>query len=97
MYLSSGKLIILGSKYSYNNFYGMMRWYNPDNKTIVFIYDVSHPEKSVLERSVEIDGSYKDSRLVGDTLYFLSQSDLRIAPYYTNIYTKSMSMSTESL
>ncbi len=97
MYLSAGKLIVLGSKYSYADSYTAMRWYNPDNKTIVFVYDVSHPEKPVLQRSVEIDGSYKDSRLVGDTLYFLAQSDLRIAPYYMNLYTKSLDMNTDIL
>lgn len=97
IYLSSGKLIILGSEYSYGVAYGLMRWYNPDNKTVVFVYDVSHPEKPVLERSVEIDGSYKDSRLLGDTLYFLSQSDLRIAPYYTHLYVKSQDKNRDVL
>ncbi len=74
-----------------------MRWYNPDNKSVVFVYDISNPSKPILIHSAEVDGYYKDSRLIGNTLYFLSQSDFRIAPYYVNFYARSVKKNTEML
>lgn len=74
-----------------------MRWYNPDNKSVVFVYNVGNPEKPILIHSAEVDGYYKDSRLVGNTLYFLSQSDFRIAPYYVNLYTRSVTKTADTI
>jgi Beta propeller domain len=64
MYLTEGKLVIVGSKYTNSNTYSTLRWYTPEVKTIVAIYRVTDPTKPVLERYNQIDGNYRDSRIV---------------------------------
>ncbi len=44
------------------------------DKTIIYIFSVEDPADPVLEREVEIDGRYTDSRMIGEWLYFLTTS-----------------------
>lgn len=83
MYLSNNKLILVGQKYTENSpYYYVYRFFAPETKTIVAVYDVSSPDAPKLERYNQIDGNYTDSRLIGSTLYFLSTTNLRIPPIY---------------
>lgn len=88
MYLSGKKLIIVGQKYTQYGSYYASRWYNPELKSIVAVYNVANPSSPILERYNQIDGQYKESRLIGDTLYFLSMNDFRIPPMYPILYQK---------
>lgn len=88
MYLANDRLVLIGQKYQMNGSYYTARWFPPENKTIVAIYNILNPKTPVLERYNQIDGSYRESRLIGSTLYFLSASDLRIPPVYTDLYAK---------
>jgi hypothetical protein len=89
LYLSNEKLILIGSKYVNSGTYWTSRWYAPEVKTIVAVYRVSDSTKPVLERYNQIDGNYRDSRIVGDILYLISTSDLRLPPLYTTLYSKN--------
>ena len=86
MYLSGDRLIIVGSKYTDTNSSWNYRWYAPETKTIALVYRVKDPSAPVLERYHQIDGSYRDSRVIGDTLYFVSSNDLRMPPVYMTQY-----------
>ena len=89
LYLSSGKLVAVGQKYSQSGNMYTARWYAPEMKTVVAIYRISDPAKPVLERYNQIDGNYRDSRIVGGVLYLVSTSDLRLPPVYMNTYSKN--------
>lgn len=72
-----------------------MRWYNPEIKTLVQVYNTSTPSKPILTHFHTIDGNLHDSRLIGDRLYFLTQSDFRIAPYYVTQFQNSKNRNAE--
>jgi Beta propeller domain len=55
-------------------------------KTIALVYRITDPKNPVLERFNQIDGNYRDSRVIGNTLYFVSTSDLRFPPLYMTPY-----------
>ncbi len=43
-----------------------------DQKTRVFIYSVKDPAHPALQREMELDGVYKDTRMIGSLLYFVT-------------------------
>lgn len=88
LYLSKGKLVLVGTKYTYSGNNWNYRWYAPESKSIVAVYNVSTPEKPILERYSQIDGNYRESRLIGDMLYMVSSSYLRMPPVYSTLYAK---------
>lgn len=88
MYISWSKLVLIGHKYASSGAYYLYRYYTPENKTIVAVYDIISPENPKLERYNQIDGEYRDSRLIGSTLYFLSTNTLRLPPIYMTADTK---------
>lgn len=90
LYLSGSRLLIVGQKY-YSSPYGYWsyRWYAPDQKVFVAVYNISNPSSPVLENSHEVDGYLQDSRLNGNQLYFITQSDFRVPPYYLTQFAKS--------
>lgn len=89
MYLLSGKLVLVGHKYASVSPYSLYRYYTPESRTVVAIYNITSPENPKLERYNQVDGDYRDSRLIGSTLYFLSTSTLRIPPMYLSKNTES--------
>lgn len=91
LYVTGGKLVLVGTKYVTSGTYWTARWYNPESKTIVAVYDMKDPVNPTLERYNQIDGSYRDSRIVGNTLYFLSTSEFRMPPLYMTTYSKQAS------
>lgn len=97
LYLSSGKLVLVGTKYTSSGNNWTSRFYAPESKTIVAIYNIKDPMNPILERYNQIDGNYRDSRIVGKTLYFLSTSDLRIPPIYMTNYIKETSGFTKAM
>jgi inhibitor of cysteine peptidase len=88
LYLSKGRLILVGQKYVTTSTRGDYRWYAPESKSLIAVYNMSTPTKPVLERYSQIDGDYRESRLIGDTLYMVSSSSLRMPPIYYTSYSK---------
>ena len=82
LYLSQNKLTLVGQKYTNQGSFFTFRYYAPETKTIVAVYDVATPETPRLERYNQLDGSYRESRLIGSTLYLLSSNTLRMPPIY---------------
>ncbi len=87
--------MVLASTYANLQPYWNSRWYNPQTKTLVQVYNISTPSKPTLSHFHTIDGYLHDSRLVDGRLYFLTQSDFRIAPYYMTKYENSKNRNTE--
>lgn len=57
------------------------------NFTQAIIYDISDKSKPKEIRKVSLDGYYKDSRMIGKNIYFISA---KIPTYYTNITEKEI-------
>lgn len=64
MYLADNRLILLGS------------YYDDSNKTRAIIYSLDNPEKPKKLYECAQSGYYKDSRLIGDKLYLISNYNL---------------------
>ncbi len=97
LYLSNGKLVLVGSKYVSSNSNWTSRFYAPESKTVVAVYAIKDPMNPILERYTQIDGNYRDSRIVGNTLYFLSTSDFRMPPVYMTTYARETTGFTKAI
>lgn len=97
MYLRGEKLIIVGHKYVTSGTYWTSRWYAPESKTVIAVYRISDPKLPVLERYSQIDGEYRDSRVVDDTLYIVSSNSLRMPPLYVTPYLSEDAGFSQSL
>ncbi len=74
LYVDGDQLVIVGTTYNYGDYdYGFepMFWGYHEDRAAAYIYDISDPSAPVLERFVEFDGYYHDSRKVDDTLYLI--------------------------
>ncbi|MEM3626920.1 MAG: beta-propeller domain-containing protein [Candidatus Bathyarchaeia archaeon] len=71
--LDGGRLTVLGSKYTYHVpsrfYYGSVFI---DARTFAYVYDISDKENPALLRNFTISGSYFNSRLIGDYVYFVT-------------------------
>lgn len=83
LYVADGRLTIVASKWVEDPLAGR-RWVDRSSKTAVAVYNLADPAHPKLERYLQVDGSYARSRRVGDRLYILSQSSLRV-PYDTYV------------
>lgn len=89
-YLVKDKLVVVGNYYSYkvekNSFvYDIMEDIaisNSSNFAKAIIYDISNPTEIKVTREIKIDGSYNNSRMIGNNLYFISS---KTPIYYTGI------------
>lgn len=87
LYIVDGKLVVVGQKYSQLGNMYTARWYAPEMKSFIAIYRINDPKIPILERYSQIDGSYRDSRVVNNTVYLISTSDFRIPPVYLTRYS----------
>ena len=53
------------------------------DKTVIYVFSVKDQASPTLEREVEIDGRYTDSRMIGQWLYFLTSTP--VDPYSSDI------------
>jgi len=65
----SNRLAVLGCKYKFPEFY--YQTFIIDVKTFVNVYDISNKSKPVLATNFTITGSYFNSRVIGDYVYFV--------------------------
>ncbi len=81
LYLNGDRLVLISSTQRQDAF----RYYQPGTcsvtipvaqKTQVFIYSVKDAAHPVLVREVELDGVYKDTRMIGSMLYFVTNDCL---------------------
>ena len=80
LYIKGDKLLVIGSEYSYldvpfdmtNRIADSIYPIYDRNMTKVFVYDVSDRKSPNQIRELSIQGNYISSRLIGDSLYFLS-------------------------
>jgi len=69
IFVQGNKLAVLGSDYTFPKTYD--RYYVADIKTFVKVYDVGDPSNPSLARDFTISGSYFNSRMIGDYVYFV--------------------------
>lgn len=89
IYIKENRLIILGNSTEYkeqednnkelNKYYGRI---STDNFAKVIVYDITNKENPTELRQVSLDGSYSNSRMIGDNLYFIST---KYAYYYNGM------------
>ena len=86
LYLDGDTLVVIGSQSTYETYdydYEYKEIWFPEyhqNRTGVYIYDISDRSNPTLKRNLTLDGSYSNSRKVDDTLYLiLNKYDF---PYY---------------
>lgn len=89
IYIKDNKLMILGNGIEYKEteendteakkYYGRI---NTDYMAKAIVYDISNKENPREIRQVALDGSYSNSRMIGDNLYFISS---KYAYYYSNM------------
>lgn len=69
IFVNGDRLAVLGSEYQFPTIYD--RYYVADIKTFVKVYDVSDPGSPLLVRDFIISGSYFNSRMIGNYVYFV--------------------------
>lgn len=82
IYLAKNKLVVLGNYSSYGTTTTSEKRiaYDTEDVAVVdskfyakaIIYDVSNPKDIKVDREIKIDGSYTNSRMIGNNLYFIS-------------------------
>jgi uncharacterized secreted protein with C-terminal beta-propeller domain len=96
IYLSQGKLVLVGTDYSYSSNY------NP----FINLYNIDAQDNPSLLQSIRLSGNYVSSRLIGDYFYAIasqrsynieSEDDLPVPAneiYYTDTYDSSYTFTT---
>ena len=69
IFINKDKLVVFGSKYEYGEYYG-------SSKTFIKVYDVSDRSNPVVKRDFSLDGSYYDSRMIGNYVYIIINEPL---------------------
>jgi inhibitor of cysteine peptidase len=99
IFVGDNRLAVLGSEYvsSYRGYYGS---FYEDTKTFVNIYDISNKTKPALLKDFTMSGSYFNSRMIGEYVYFVVsqwasiENDTVILPkVYSNEGIKQVSAS----
>lgn len=84
LYIYEDKLVVIGSgwKYDEKNKNSAYRYSSSKTLTFATVYDLSNIEKPKLKRTAKLEGSYIDSRMIEENLYFISQ---KYISYYRNL------------
>jgi len=69
IFVQGNKLAVLGSDYTFPKTYD--RYHVADITTFIKIYDVTDPSSPSMVRDFTISGSYFNSRMIGDYVYFV--------------------------
>lgn len=74
LYLCGNKLVVTASQYDYTRYDKNTSYYSmfTKRKTVALVYDVADPSNPLLQKQYSIDGSELSSRMVGTTLYLVS-------------------------
>ncbi len=73
IFVNNNKLAVLGSEYTIPTALDKLlnTYYGPDIKTFIKVYDVEEPDSPSLLRDFTISGSYFNSRMIGNYVYFV--------------------------
>jgi len=74
IFINKDKLVVFWSGYPKAVPYEYTGRYS--SKAFIYVYDVSNRENLILKRNVSIDGSYFDSRMIGDYVYIIINQPL---------------------
>lgn len=69
IFVNNDKLAVLASECRFPTIYDV--YYVADIKTVVKVYDVADPSRPQLVRDLAISGSYFNSRMIGNYVYFV--------------------------
>jgi len=69
IFVNGDKLAVIGSEYHFPAIYD--KYYVADIKTFMKVYDVNDPDDPILLRDLIISGSYFNSRMIGNYVYFV--------------------------
>jgi inhibitor of cysteine peptidase len=70
IFVSGDRLAVLGCKYTFPSG-GYYRYFCVDVKTFVNVYDISNEANPTLLRNFTMSGSYFNSRMIGEYVYFV--------------------------
>ncbi len=79
IFVDGDRLAVLGSKYlvpTTRSYYG---YYDVDIKTFIYVYDIQDREHPVLLHDLTLTGSYFNSRMMGEYVYFVVSQPAYIA------------------
>lgn len=88
MYVYNGYVAVIGNySYWFEEKNGDIYNYDSDDYLVLEIYDCTDPTNPVLKADLGQDGYYTDSRMIGDTLYLISEK----YTYFYNVDEKDYS------
>jgi len=75
IYLSGNKLVVYGQNYDiYRNYKDLLPEKKGDQFTFFKVYDISDKSNPKEERSVDFEGGYTNSRMIGNYVYFVTSN-----------------------
>jgi uncharacterized secreted protein with C-terminal beta-propeller domain len=79
IYLNRNKLVVLGVSYNYYSYYEYYdyRGYGSESNTIIEIYDITKKSEPILVSYDKLNGSYINSRIIGNYFYVIVKQPLR--------------------
>jgi inhibitor of cysteine peptidase len=92
LFLHDEQLVLLAQRWVERPVVGVI---DTSSKTDVIIYDISTPTNPKLRKFLDLDGWYQDARLVGDTLYVVSQVGIN-RRWYGQTYTSPEDVKIEA-
>lgn len=79
IFVNGDRLVVLGSKYAVPTVASPYGFYDVDIKTFIRVYDISDRENPVLLNDLRLTGSYFNSRMMGEYVYFVVSQPAYIA------------------
>ncbi len=72
LFVSGDRLVVLGSQYAFPTYDASryVQYYAPEANTFAKIYDIQDRSKPILIKELSLTGSYLNSRMIGNYLYF---------------------------
>ncbi len=72
IFINGNKLVVFGSEGGYGGpYYKTMYYYPYSQNSFIKVYDVSDRSNPILKRDLSVNGSYYDSRMIGDYVYVI--------------------------
>ncbi|MCX6818908.1 MAG: beta-propeller domain-containing protein [Candidatus Aenigmarchaeota archaeon] len=71
IFINGNKLVVFGSEGGYGGPYYKTYYYPYSQNSFIKVYDVSDRENPILKRDLFVNGSYYDSRMIGDYVYVI--------------------------
>lgn len=114
LYLVNDKLVVVGNYYSYEIEKKLfisrkteeVSVSNSKNYAKAIIYDISNPKEIKVNREIKLDGSYNNSRMIGNNLYFISSKtpvyydgikDIDLLPSYQDNYKEEKAIPADKI